>query len=61
LGEPHRGRILEARISLKALGIGAGGGVRFQLSFWQGGLPLDAAPQQGWLEMRTTNPAELAG
>jgi hypothetical protein len=54
-------RILEARISLKALGIGAGGGVRFQLSFWQGGLPLDAAPQQGWLEMRTTNPAELAG
>jgi hypothetical protein len=54
-------RILEARISLKALGIGAGGGVRFQLSFWQGGLPLDAAPQQGWLEMATTNPAELAG
>jgi alpha-amylase/alpha-mannosidase (GH57 family) len=53
-------RILEVRIGLSALGIARGGGVRFQLSLWQGGLPMDAIPQQGWLEMRTTDPAELA-
>ncbi len=55
------GRVLEVRISLEALGIAAGRGLRFQFSLWQGGLPIDAVPQQGWLEMRTTNPLELAG
>ncbi len=53
-------RVLEVRISLAAMGIAAGSGVRFQFSLWHGGLPLDAIPQQGWLEMPTTNPAELA-
>jgi alpha-amylase/alpha-mannosidase (GH57 family) len=55
------GRVFEARFSLAALGVPIGSGLRFQLSLWQGGLPVDAIPQQGWLEMRTTNPAELAG
>ena len=54
-------RILEVRISLAALGVKDGHGLRFQFSLWQGGLPMDAVPQQGWLEMRTTEPAELAG
>jgi hypothetical protein len=53
------GRVAEARVSLKGLGIAAGSGVRFQFSIWQDGLPLDSVPQQGWLEMPTTNPAEL--
>jgi alpha-amylase/alpha-mannosidase (GH57 family) len=52
-------RVLELRISLQALGVKKGHGVRFQFSLWQGGLPLDAVPQQGWLEMRTTDPDEL--
>jgi alpha-amylase/alpha-mannosidase (GH57 family) len=55
------GRILEARFSLAALGVERGRGLRFQLSLWQGGLPVDAVPQQGWLEMRTTDPGEMEG
>jgi len=62
--EPHPvecafGRIFEARFSLAAIGVASGGGLRFQLSLWQDGLPVDAVPQQGWLEMRTTDPGEM--
>ncbi len=53
-------RILEVRMSLKAMGIAQGAGLRVQLSIWQGGLPIDAVPQQGWLEMKTTDPQEMA-
>jgi alpha-amylase/alpha-mannosidase (GH57 family) len=52
------GQILEARLSLAALGVRDGAPVRFQFSLWQGGLPMDAVPQQGWIEMPTTEPAE---
>ncbi len=52
-------RVLEVRIGLKSLGVEPGAGVRFQFSLWEGGLPIDAVPQQGWLEMPTTNPSEL--
>ena len=54
-------RVLEVRAQLAAMGIAPGGGLRIQLSLWSGGLPIDAVPQQGWLEMRTTDPLELAG
>ena len=54
-------RILEARMALADAGITPGDGLRFQLSLWQGGLPMDAIPQQGWIEMRTTDPVEMAG
>jgi alpha-amylase/alpha-mannosidase (GH57 family) len=54
------GRVLEMRISLSALAVKKGGGVRFQFSVWQGGLPIDAVPQQGWLEIPTTDPAIMA-
>ena len=30
-------------------------------SLWQGGLPIDAVPQQGWIEMKTTDPARFEG
>jgi hypothetical protein len=40
-------------------GVKNGGGVKFQFSLWQGGLPLDAVPQQGWIELASTSPAEL--
>jgi alpha-amylase/alpha-mannosidase (GH57 family) len=53
-------RILELRIQLAAMAIPKGAGVKIQLSLWQGGLPIDAVPQQGWLEMSTTDPRELA-
>jgi len=55
------GRVLEVRLSLEAMAIARGAGLRFQFSLWQGGLPFDAIPQHGWLEMRTTNPADMAG
>jgi alpha-amylase/alpha-mannosidase (GH57 family) len=51
--------VLETRISLAALALRPGEGLRFALSVWQGGLPMDAVPQEGWLEMRTTDPDQL--
>ncbi len=53
-------RILEVRAPLEAMGIAKGSGLRFQFSLWQGGLPVDAVPQQGWIEMRSTDPIELS-
>ncbi len=53
-------RVLELRASLAALALTPGSGLKFQFSLWQGGLPMDAVPQQGWLTMRTTDPAELS-
>ena len=53
--------ILEARIPLASFAITPGRGLRFQFSLWQDGLPMDAIPQQGWIEMRTTDPVEMAG
>ncbi len=54
-------RVLEMRLLLAALGLAEGSGLRFQFSLWQGGLPMDAVPQQGWITMRTTDPRELEG
>ena len=53
-------RVLEVRVSLAALGLRPAEGLRFALSLWQGGLPVDAVPQQGWLEMRSTDPEQFA-
>jgi hypothetical protein len=53
------GRIFEARIPFEAVGIAEYGGLRFQFSLWEGGLPMDAIPQQGWLELATTDPAQV--
>ena len=52
-------RVLEVRIPLAAAGVADGRGVRFQFSLWQGGLPLDAVPQQGWIELPSTSPVDL--
>jgi hypothetical protein len=53
------GRIFEAKIPFDAIGIADGAGVRFQFSLWEVGLPMDAIPQQGWIEMTTTDPEEV--
>jgi alpha-amylase/alpha-mannosidase (GH57 family) len=52
-------RVLEAKFPLSSAGIGKGAGVRFQFSLWQDGLPLDAIPQQGWIELASTDPADF--
>ena len=44
-------KVLEARIALAAMGASEGSALKFQFSLWQGGLPIDAVPQQGWLEV----------
>jgi hypothetical protein len=54
-------RVLEVRISLAAMGVAPGQGLRFQSSLWEGGLPVDAIPNQGWLEMPSTDPAQFEG
>jgi hypothetical protein len=53
--------VLEARLSLAALGARASAPVRFQFSLWQGGLPMDAVPQQGWIEMTPADKTDWSG
>lgn len=48
--------IFEIRVPLAAIGASERQPVRFQISIWQDGLPLDALPQQGWLEVQTAEP-----
>jgi alpha-amylase/alpha-mannosidase (GH57 family) len=51
-------KVLEARLSLAALGVRAGQSLRLQISLWREGLPVDAIPQQGWIEISTAEPTE---
>jgi alpha-amylase/alpha-mannosidase (GH57 family) len=44
-------RVLELRIPSGSIGVAQGRHVRFQLSVWETGLPMDAVPQQGWIEV----------
>ncbi len=53
------GRILEARIPLQAAG-GAAPRLRFQLSVWLQGLPVDALPAEGWLEIEMSEAGDWA-
>jgi alpha-amylase/alpha-mannosidase (GH57 family) len=51
-------KILELRLPLSSVGAGLRQPVRFHLSLWQDGLPLDAVPEQGWLEVSTAEPTD---
>jgi alpha-amylase/alpha-mannosidase (GH57 family) len=51
-------RVLETKFSLAALGVGPGQSLRLQLSLWKQGLPMDAIPQEGWLEISTAEPTD---
>jgi hypothetical protein len=50
-------KILEIAAPLGATGIQKGERLLFQLSLWQNALPVDAVPQQGWIELESTDPA----
>jgi hypothetical protein len=50
--------VLEVRLSLAALGVAQGRSLRFQLSMWRDGLPMDALPQQGLIEVSTAEPSD---
>jgi alpha-amylase/alpha-mannosidase (GH57 family) len=54
------GRVCEVKLSLAPLGIGFGHSLRFQVSLWQAGLPMDALPPQGWIEFSTAEPSDWA-
>ncbi len=51
-------KVLEGRISLAAAAIGPGQSLRLQLSLWKQGLPLDAIPHEGWIEVSTAEPTD---
>jgi hypothetical protein len=52
------GKVCEVRFSLAAAGMSIGQDLRFQVSLWQHGLPMDALPPQGWIEFSTAEPTE---
>jgi hypothetical protein len=56
--EVKSGRVCEVKIPLSSAGVQFGHDVRFHLSLWQGGLPMEALPPQGWIEFSTAEPAE---
>ncbi len=51
-------KLLEARFALAALGARFGQSVRLELSLWKEGLPLDAIPQHGSIEISTAEPTD---
>jgi alpha-amylase/alpha-mannosidase (GH57 family) len=50
--------VLEGRLALAALGATAGDSFELQVSIWKDGLPVDAVPQQGALEISTADPGD---
>ncbi len=51
-------KVLEGRVSLAAVGVAPGQELRLQLSLWKQGLPLDAIPHEGWIEVSTAEPTD---
>ena len=49
-------KVLEVRLSLRALAVAPDHSLRFQISLWKDGLPVDAIPQEGWIEFSTAEP-----
>lgn len=50
--------VSELKLALPPLGISPLRTIEFQLSLWQCGLPMDALPPQGWIELSTAEPVE---
>ena len=51
-------KVLEIRISLRALAVPRGQSLQLQISLWKDGLPVDAAPPEGWLDVSTAEPTD---
>jgi hypothetical protein len=51
-------KVLEIRLSLRALAVPRGQSLQLQISLWKDGLPVDAAPPEGWLEVSTAEPTD---
>jgi hypothetical protein len=46
-------KVLEVRLALRPLAVAPGHSLRLQVSLWRDGLPVDAIPQEGWIEVST--------
>ena len=53
--------LLEIEVPLRLISAPAGAPVRFQISLWQGGLPVSTLPHEGFLQLSTAEPAEWTG
>src|SRR5437879_861416 len=51
-------QVLEIGVPLHSIAVEPGEPLEFQLSVWQGGLPVAALPQEGWLKLITTKPSD---
>jgi hypothetical protein len=54
-------QVLEIAVPLDAIVADLGPRVLFQISLWQGGLPMGTLPHDGWLQVAVGEPAEWAG
>jgi alpha-amylase/alpha-mannosidase (GH57 family) len=52
------GTVFELGVPLRSLNAGPGVPLRFQFSFWRGGLPLGTLPLEGWIELRAADSVE---
>lgn len=52
------GSVLEVKVPLAAIQVQPGHWAPLQLSVWQGALPLDALPPDGWLRLETAEPVD---
>ena len=53
--------LLEIEVPLRLIRAQAGAPLRFQISLWQGGLPLGTLPHEGSLGLSTVEPADWTG
>jgi hypothetical protein len=53
--------LLEIAVPLRSIRAEPGMPLRFQISLWQGGLPLGMLPQEGALQLSTCEPVEWTG
>jgi len=51
-------KVLEIRLSLRALAVPRGQSLQLQISLWKDGLPVDATPPEGWLDISTAEPTD---
>ncbi len=52
------GRVVEIAAPLEAFGARTEESVKLKFSLWDGALPLDSLPQEGWIELPVTDPGE---
>jgi len=52
------GKVLELKVPLAAIQVRPGDRAPLQLSVWEGALPLDAMPRDGWLRLETAEPGD---